>query len=162
MQIDTSKVSNHRKLRFDSIDDCLTEVDQILLAAQNGTLSTTGNWTPGQILAHVAAWIEYGYTGYPLRQVPFFVRWVMHWKVNSILNKGMPRAVRIPGVKGGTVGLEDLPVTEAGERLRAALNRLRSGKEAIFDSPAFGAMSHEDRIRLNLRHAELHLGYLNY
>ncbi len=37
--------------------------------------------------------------------------------------------------------------------------RLKNGEPCTHDSPAFGALSHEDRIRLNLRHAELHLGY---
>ncbi len=74
----------------------------------------------------------------------------------------MPRGVRIPGVDGGTVGMEDIETIEAGRRLLAALERLQSDEVAKFDSPAFGAMSHQDRIALNLRHAELHLGFFTY
>jgi len=74
----------------------------------------------------------------------------------------MPRGVQIPGVEGGTVGMEDMETIEAGRQLLAALQRLKSDEEAKFDSPAFGAMSHEDRIALNLRHAELHLGFLTH
>ncbi len=58
--------------------------------------------------------------------------------------------------------MDNMPTAEAGQRLLNALKRLQDGEEAQFHSPAFGPMSHEDRIRLNLRHAELHLGYLSY
>lgn len=58
--------------------------------------------------------------------------------------------------------MDKLPTAEAVDRLLAALARLQRAEQAPFDSPAFGRMSHDDRIRLNLRHAELHLGYLVY
>ncbi|MGE0758598.1 MAG: DUF1569 domain-containing protein [Pirellulaceae bacterium] len=151
-----------RRLHFESIDDCVREVQQIREADQTGRLRAIGNWTPGQILAHIAAWIEYGYEGYPISPPPFFVRWILRWRLKSILSRGMPRGVRIPRVEGGTSGMDKLPTAEAVDRLLAALARLQRAEQAPFDSPAFGRMSHDDRIRLNLRHAELHLGYLVY
>lgn len=79
-----------------------------------------------------------------------------------MLRSGMPRGIRIPGTKQGTFGMDDLPTREAVERYLKALQRLASNEVAPHDSPAFGELSHEDRIQLNLRHAELHLGYLSY
>ncbi len=113
-------------------------------------------------MAHIAAWIEYGFTGYPIGPPPFFIRWFLRWRLKSILKGPMPRGVRIPGVKGGTAGMDEMPTAAAGERLLAALKRLQNRGEAKFDSPAFGPMSYDDRVQLNLRHAELHLGYLAY
>jgi hypothetical protein len=161
-QIDTRKVDAYRKLRFDSIDDCIAEVGQILTADEEGRLNSSGNWTPGQIMTHVAAWIEYGFAGYPIGPPPRIVRWILRLRLKKMLQGDMPRGVRIPGVKEGTIGMEDVPTREAGERLVAALKRLQDREEAPFDSPAFGPMSYDDRIRLNLRHAELHLGFLAY
>ena len=161
-QIDTRNVASFRKLRFDSLDDCLAEVGRILAADEEGVLRNSGNWTPGQVMAHIASWIEYGYDGYPIAPPPFFVRWILRLRLGKMLREGMPRGVRIPGVKQGTVGMDDMPTPEAARRLVTALTRLRDREEARFDSPAFGPMSHEDRIRLNLRHAELHLGFLSY
>jgi hypothetical protein len=152
----------YRKLRFDSIDDCLAEIRRVMAADDKGALCTCGKWTPGQNMAHVAAWIEYGFSGYPIGPPPFFVRWILRWRMRSILDKSMPRGVRIPGVKGGTAGTDDMPTPNAGQRLITAFKRLQAQEEARFDSPAFGPMSYDDRIRLNLRHAELHLGYLSY
>lgn len=121
-----------------------------------------GNWTPGQILAHVAAWIDYAYEGFPIGTPPFFVRWFLRFRLQNMLKNGMPRGVRIPGIKEGTVGMDDLATSEAAGRLFNALKRLRNREPAKFDSPAFGAMSDDNRVKLNLRHAELHLGFLLY
>lgn len=160
--VDTRRSPNFRKLRFESIDDCLQEIERIVDADQRGTLQTAGNWTPGQVLAHVAAWAEYGYDGYPIGSPPFFIRWILRWQLPNTLKNGMPRGVRIPGVKNGTTGMDAIPTQEAADRLIRVFNRLKNHEPAPFDSPAFGPMSHDDRIRLNLRHAELHLGYLAY
>ena len=73
----------------------------------------------------------------------------------------MPRGVKIPGIPGGTIGADEMPTDQGIARLRQAFQRLENGEQAKHDSPAFGQMSHLDRIRLNLRHTELHLGYLN-
>lgn len=155
-------IMSHRQLRFESVADCRQEIERILQAHQYGTLRTTGNWTPGQNLSHIAAWIEYAYEGFPVPRPPFFVRWMMRWILPRILRGKMPKNVRIPRVPGGTTGMDDVTIQDAARRLQAALTRLESDEPAPFDSPAFGKMSHADRIRLNLRHAELHLGYLNY
>jgi hypothetical protein len=159
---DARSVAEYRKLHFASLDECMAEVRRVVAADGKGTLRALGNWTPGQIMAHLAAWIEYGYTGYPIGRPPFFVRWILRWRLPKMLRGNMPRGVRIPGVKDGTVGMDDQPTAEAGQRLLGALKRLQDREEARFDSPAFGPMSHDERILLNLRHAELHLGYVAY
>ena len=161
-QSDTRRTGDWRRLRFNSIEDCVAEVRRIVAADQEGKLRATGNWTPGQVMAHVAAWIEYAYEGFPIRRPPFFVRWILRLRLKKMLDDGMPRGVRIPSVKNGTTGMDDMDTANAASRLLAALDRLGSSENAEYDSPAFGHMSQEDRIKLNLRHAELHLGYLSY
>lgn len=151
----------YRKLRFNSVTDVNSELDKIVELDKCGQLITSGNWTAGQIMAHLTAWIEYGYDGYPIKSPPWFVRWLLRLRLQKMLESGMPRGVRIPGIPGGTIGADDTPTDQGIARLRKAFQRLAVGEQAKHDSPAFGKMSHEDRIRLNLRHAELHLGYLN-
>lgn len=160
-RVDTSKVADYRQLRFDAIEDCLAEIDRIVEADGLGHVRCTGNWTAGQIFNHVAAWIEYGYTGYPIKSPPFFIRWLLRWKLKGILQgQQMPRGVKIPRIPQGTTGMDDGPTAIAAERLKRAWRRLQLGEPAPYDSPAFGPMSQADRILLNLRHAELHLGFL--
>ena len=43
-------------------------------------------------------------------------------------------------------------------RFRAAMDRLRTTAPAA-PNPVFGRLTHEQWIQLNLRHAELHLGF---
>lgn len=159
----TSKSNSvpYRKLRFNSISELNRELEKIAQLDREGRLVTSGNWTAGQIMAHLAAWIEYGYDGYPIKSPPWFIRWFLKLQLQRMLEKGMQRGVKIPGIPGGTVGADDMPTDEGIARLTKAFQRLEAREEAPYDSPAFGKMSHDDRIRLNLRHAELHLGYLN-
>ena len=151
-----------RSLHLASIDALYQELDRIEAADREGTLKMTGSWTPGQILMHLAAWIDYGFEGYPIRRPPFFIRWILRWMLHGILRDGMKPGVRIPGVKEGTYGQEDAETAPALAKYRQSLRRLASGEACPYDSPAFGPMSAEDRVKLNLRHAELHLGFLEY
>jgi len=151
-----------RKLRFESIDVCRQEIRGIVQADASGSLQTGGNWTAGQVMSHLAAWIEYGYEGYPIKKVPFFVRWLLRINLQQMLRSGLTAGVRIPGVDGGTTGMDKIATSVAADRLLRALDRLENKDPAKYDSPAFGPMSHEDRVLLNLRHAELHLGFLSY
>lgn len=153
---------SQRKLRFANLKELVAELDAIERANSDGHLKTTGNWTAGQILAHIAAWIEYGWDGYPMKAPAWPLRWVLILLGKWLRRHGMRSGVRIPGVKAGTYGQDDMPVQQALDRLRSAVKRLEAGELAKFHSPAFGAMSHADRIELNLRHAELHLGFLTY
>lgn len=150
------------QLRFDCVEDCIAEVHRIVAANDQGKLRSSGSWTSGQIMAHVASWIVYAYDGYPMGRPPFFVRWILRTRLPRMLANGMPRGIRIPGVKAGTYGMDEMQTSNAANRLVAALTRLEQTGDAKYDSPAFGPMSQADRIRLNLRHAELHLGYLLY
>jgi len=153
--------AERRKLRFETIDECLAEVDRIVASERAGSLRRTGNWTTGQIFAHVAAWIDYGYDGYPLGPPPWPIRMILKLLVGKYLRKGMPAGVRIPKTEHGTFGMDAVSTEDGAKRIRDAFGRLKRGEHAKFDSPAFGPMSHEDRVQLNLRHAELHLGFLH-
>lgn len=157
---DVGAAPARRNLKFHSLDDVLSDLQRLEEAERAGKLKTTGQWTPGEILSHLAAWIEYGYEGYPLGKPPFFLRWILKRMLPGMLRNGMRAGVRIPGAKAGTYGQEKIGTSEAFRRYRAALARFKQNEPCPFDSPAFGPMSMEDRVRLNLRHAELHLSFL--
>ncbi len=157
-----SKVTPRRKLEWTSLAEVLAELDRIEAAETAGKLVAAGTWTPGQILTHLAAWIEYGYEGYPIKTPPLPFRWLLKWMLPGMLKRGMRPGVRIPGIKEGTTGQENVSTIDGLRRYRAAIQRLNQGEPCQYDSPAFGPMSTADRIRLNLRHAELHLSFLSY
>lgn len=157
-----SEEPKFRRLRFAKVVECSAELDRIEAAHQAGTLTTTGNWSPGQILSHLSTWIEFAYDGFPLKAPPFFVRWILKLMMKRTLAKGeMKPGISIPGVEGGTLGQEEMEFGAAMERYRAALSRMQS-EPAIHNSPAFGKVTDEVRIKMNLMHAQLHLGFFDY
>lgn len=158
--VDTARVKDRRPLRFDNLDELLADVDRIVASDRAGTLRTSGNWTPGQILNHIASWIDFAYEGFPMR-VPWFIRVILKMKRTKYLKEGMPSGVKIPGPKEGTFATEPMNTTDAADKLRRVVQRLKSGDPAKYESPAFGPMSLEERVALNLRHAELHLSFLH-
>lgn len=154
--------NERRAVHLPDLNAMRAELDRIEAAGQAGQLSTAGNWTAGQILGHLAAWIHYGWEGYPVKPPPWLVRVILRWQLKKMLAKGMPSGVRIPGVQGGTTGIEPVPFDEGMAEMRRGIERLKGSDPPTHHSPAFGAMSDEDRVLLNLRHAELHLSFLRY
>lgn len=156
--VDTTKVTDRRVLHFDSIDQVLAEADRLADAERAGKLKHVGNWTLGQTLGHLACWAEYDYNGFPLK-VPFFIRWFLQLRKNSFLYKPMEPGMKIPRVAGGTLATDPMPLDEALPRFRRVMERLKTEAPTV-PSPVFGKMTHEEWIAMNLRHAELHLGFM--
>ena len=156
--VDTGKVSERRRLRFESIDEVLAEVDRLAEAERVGRLRQLGNWTLGQVLGHLAAWAEYSYKGTPLK-VPFFIKWILRLRKRKFLYGTMRAGVKIPGVNGGTLATQPMSLDEALGRMRRVMERLKSEAPTAPNS-IFGPLTHEEWIAINLRHAELHLGFL--
>ncbi|MBL8763784.1 MAG: DUF1569 domain-containing protein [Phycisphaerae bacterium] len=159
--IDTGKVAR-RPLRFGAVADAKREIEKIRAAYAVGRLKTKGNWTPAQVLNHLAAFIEYAYVGYPpaLAKPPWMIRFILKFMKSRYLYKSMPVGVRIPGVPGGTLGAEEGDFARADARLVAALTRLE--REApVGPNPVFGPLTHAEWTNLHLRHCELHLAFLD-
>jgi hypothetical protein len=154
--------TDRRTLTFDTIDDVMEDINRIQAAQESGTLAVCGQWTAGEILTHLSAWIEYGYEGYPMEPAPWIVRQGMKLFLMRILKNGMEPGVKIPGVEGGTTGQIKVATETACQRYLVALNRLASSEPVKYPSPAFGDLSQEKRVKLNLRHAELHLSFITF
>jgi len=156
-----TKSAEHRKLRFNDLNDLRTEIARIAAAESAGTLRTTGNWTAGQTFNHLATWINFGYDGFPdSLQPPLVVKLALKFLKGRFLNSGLPKGVRIGKIPGGTLGIEPTTTSDGLATLIAAINRAERSPPT-HPSPVFGMMSHDDFIRGTLRHAELHLGFLH-
>jgi hypothetical protein len=159
--INTKKVKDRRKLRFETFAEVVRDAEMLADAERNGTLRATGNWTLGQAIGHIATWARFPLDGYPLLpRPPFFVRMMIPFMASSFLSKGLPAGVHLPKVEGGTYGTEPLDADHAIRELRRALGRL--GQQApTIPNPILGELTHEEWIMLNLRHAELHLSFFH-
>lgn len=158
--IDTRNVKI-RTITLRSVGDAKAEVERLLDADRQGRLTARGNWTPGQIFAHLAAWINYAYDGYPaeLAAPPLPIRLVLRLTRSKFLRSPLPKGFRVPKAPEGTFGMDRVETQVGGEMLLRALTRLAT-TPPIHPSPAFGVMTHEEAIQLQMRHCELHLGFL--
>ena len=159
--INTKKVTDRRQLRFESLDDILRDAESLVAAERTGRLRATGNWTLGQALGHLAFWIDAPFDGYPeMKTPPWFMLKLIRLFKNGFLNNKLPAGVRLPNVEAGTFGVDELPADEGYAALQASLDRLRS-QTPTTPNPVLGEMSREEWIKINLRHAELHLSFFH-
>lgn len=160
--VDTKHCSDRRPLRFDSLADVRRDLEALEQACGADTLRYSGNWTPGEIYTHLAAFINYAYDGYPpgFPKPPAIIKLILKLQKKKFLHKGLPAGVKIPGVPGGTVGAEKVPPAAGLARLRAALDRLERHAPTA-PNIIFGPLTHEEWRCMHQRHCELHLSYLH-
>lgn len=144
-----------RILRFDSLDEVLA--DARALAARN--IKANGNWTPGQVVGHVARAVNGSIDGISF-QAPLPTRIIGRVIRNIPLNKGLPAGVKLPAsARAKAVPEPDLPINDAVDQLARAIERTRhetmAGKH-----PVFGRLSHKQWTKFHCRHAELHFSFL--
>ena len=157
MPVDTSKVTR-RPLRFSSIDEAIAEARRITALAQSGKIQYLGNWDASQILNHLAGWAEHAFTPNPVH-APWLIKLLVRPLKNRFLNKGLPSGRHIPKIPEGTTHTEKGPVDQALARFEKAFTNLQT-EIPTQPSPVFGRMTQEEYIKLNLRHAELHMGFI--
>jgi hypothetical protein len=159
--INTRKVKDRRTVRFENFDEAIRDARALAAAERTGKLRATGNWTLGQSLGHVAFWVRAPLDGYPpTPRMPLPLRMLVPLMKNRFLNKGLPAGAKIPGVPGGTFGMEPMETDRGVAELQTAFDRL-ARTAPTEPNPMLGALSHEDWIKLNLRHAELHQSFFH-
>ncbi len=142
---------------------CLKEdLARIEAAERAGTLRTTGNWTAGEILDHVAKTIEFSIDGFPPEvRVAWPIRMigrVMKGRMTS--GKTLPAGFKLPKESAAFLPKPGTSTADGLARLRRVLERLDAGARCVHPSPAFGALTHDEWMRLHLGHAQLHLGFV--
>jgi hypothetical protein len=148
---------NRRQLHFKSIDDITSDAGALAQAERNKKLRQLGNWTLGQACGHLAAWIDYGYEGPPVK-LSWLVKILARASRKKYIYKPMNPGGRLPRVPGGTLATEKLSTQEGLDRLQRACARLKSGapKRKHF---IFGPLKPDEWNNLEMRHAELHLSF---
>ena len=156
----STRSARRRERHFKTIDDALAEAERLAAAEREGRLEQRGNWTLGQALGHLATWAGFALDGYPdTLRPPLVVRVIGRLLRRRILRGPMMSGMRIGRIPGGTVGTDMLSSDEGLRRFRAQFERLRTTAPTVAN-PVFGPLTHQQWIDLNLRHAELHLGFL--
>ncbi|QDV29163.1 hypothetical protein Spb1_10320 [Planctopirus ephydatiae] len=147
-----------RSLRFENLQQALEDAEIIFRAP--GGYFVTGRWSAGQILDHLAFWVERPVDGFPF-QLPWLMRWFGPLMKRTMLEQPMR-----PGFQWrGQIALLATPQLEIEAEtglahFRRAIERFEAGP-LLPRSPAFGPMSRKDWTKLQCRHAELHLSFLH-
>jgi hypothetical protein len=156
---------SRRAVCLHSIDEFVAEMERIANAYHSGRIRTTGNWTAAQILEHLAKLIEYSYDGFPFR-VSWPIRAVSHvakwlaWK--RFIQWSFQPGCRLPDYARALLPSPNAEFDAAADRLRAVLARIQSGEPMLQPSPFEGRLTHEQFVFVHLRHAELHLSYIQF
>ena len=150
-------MTDRRLLHFDTVNQALTKVDQLADADVAGTLTTSGRWTFGQALNHIATWVDYSYDGVPLK-LPLPLRLILRLIKGRVLHSPMRPGSRLPRTPNGTLATEVVSSAAGLDHIRGAFGRLNE-QPTTQPHPAFGPMTHADWTALHLRHAELHLSF---
>jgi uncharacterized protein DUF1569 len=154
-----------RAVNLHSMDEFVAEIERIANAYHSGGIRTTGNWTAAQVLEHLAKLIEFSYDGFPFR-VSWPIRAVSHvakWLAwERFIKWSFQPGYLLPEYARALLSSPDAEFDPAAGRLRAALARIQSGESMLQPSPFEGRLTHEQFVYVHLRHAELHLSYIQF
>lgn len=153
MPVDTKRVQGRRKLHFQSLDEVVADAEMLVASPHTKML---GNWPLGQILTHQALAINGSIDGV-LAKAPLLFRMLGPFIKRRIFKHGMSAGFQLPK----QVEASFFPVAspqEGLEKLQAAVARLRT-ERMTSRHPVMGKITHDEWLKLHLRHAELHLSF---
>ena len=152
--VETGKVAGRRKLHFSNYDEVLSEARR-LAAAPTRQL---GNWSLGQICRHLGIAMDRSIAG----EQPFRVPWkrrlmgrLYRW---SVLNRGFPPGVKLPKDAAALIP----PPTSPEDGLAALEKGIAALRETTHRvaHPVLGRMNVRQWDKFHLRHAEMHLSFI--
>jgi hypothetical protein len=149
--------AQRRTLHYATLDELLRDAEQL---ASNGH-RTTGKWTYGQILEHLAMGSDCFFDGFGF-MAPWWARWFIAPLVRGqFLNKTMRAGFQLPKQAERLLPQGDVAVEPALDHLRRSLARFQAETPAA-PHPFLGRLRSKDEyIALQLRHSELHMSYVH-
>jgi hypothetical protein len=144
-------------------DDLLAEVDRLTAAAAAGKVRPLGNWSPAQVLWHIARFIELSFDGFPFRYrrgpvwlLRLFRLLAWRWLIALAFRPGF----RNPPEAATAEPEPSVPLDVAAAYLKQQVGRIGSGERMTQQCSVDGPYAHEQWVYIHLRHAELHLSFL--
>ncbi len=151
----TQQKVGRRELHYSNLEDVIVDAEN--LAA--GPVLTSGDWTFGQILEHLAVTFDYSIDGFPFRGPWFLRKIVAPFLKNRFLTKPMPSGFKLPK-NAGALKPGEVSVEEGLAHLKRAIGRFET-ETPNADHPVFGKMAQQEWVSLGLRHCELHLSFVS-
>jgi len=161
--IKTGKVTDRRAIRFGRMEDILRDVHGLNRRVEDGaTLRGAGNWTPAQVVDHVAKSIGFSIDGFPADATPPLpLRFIGRMLRTSVLLKPTKAGITLKGKVAAALAPEpNVTWGQAVTRMTNVMSRIQKGERMTASSPMFGRYSHEEWNQFHCRHAELHLSFV--
>lgn len=155
------RTAPRRTIRFASPREILADLEAIAQWHRDGSLHASGNWDAGAIFRHLALPIERSMDGFEVITVPFLRR---------LLGRTLlrPMVLRLPEFKPGikldrrteAAIFQPTDFDKGFSHLTSQLHRWIGGTPMTHPHPMFGPMNTEQWSFFHLRHAALHLSFL--
>ncbi len=157
-----TKNAPRRALSFHCTKCLRSELASLQAAHAAGTLTHTGNWSEGEILDHVAKLWEFAFDGFPEKVAPNFIIKLIARTMKGKFTSGktLPAGFNLPKHASFMLPTSGVSFDDGLARLTRVLDRMDRGERMTVVSPAFGALTHDEWMRLHLGHAQLHIGFM--
>jgi hypothetical protein len=154
-QVDTAHVSGRRKIQFRDHDEVLAEVERLA----SGGYRQLGNWSLGQIAAHLAAAMSTALDGASVR-ASWPMRMIAQWIIkNKVIRGPMRPGFKLPAKFAASL-IPDVAADHDGiETLRTAVRRWKAEPQR-HPHGFFGALTPAEWEKIMLNHAAMHLSFL--
>jgi Protein of unknown function (DUF1569) len=151
-----------RKLDFRSISDLEKDLDDLEKTCQMGTVHKTGDWSPGPICHHVGKFFHFALDGFD-GPAPLPVRIIatILFKKKALGPGPMPAGIKLPAKASYMLPDPDISDADGIAFLRDQIARMNNGEQFTHPSPIFGKLTHDQWMTIQLKHAALHLGFLD-
>lgn len=149
------KTAARRELHYDTLDEVLADANAV-----TEQTTATGNWTPPQIIDHVAFGVHMLNHGVDLKiplPMKLFGRTL---KLFGMHTKPMRPGIKPPAkIASVFAPPPDITLDAAKQKLRDEV-AYANEHGMHHPSPLFGQLTPDECIQINCRHAELHFGFL--
>ncbi len=149
-----------RLVSYATFEDLRRELDAIEAAHAKGALVALGNHTPGAILAHVALGMRSSFEGFPTR-APLWIRVLGPLVKHRVLSRPFVPGFKLSRNVDAKVWDSSVTFEDGMMQLRKQLERVSApGARPTAPHPFFGPLTPDEWRAYQLRHAELHLSFL--
>ncbi len=158
-----TKSAPRRELKFDTIDELCADLDRIDAAYATGGLGHTGNWTPEQILDHLANFWGCSFDGFPGGNLPLLLRVMvqMLYKKKATSGHQPPPGYKIPKQAPHFLPRQGVTYQQGMQALRTCVERVKQGDAYVPESPLFGKLTRDEWTRIHLGHCGMHLSFIS-
>ncbi len=150
-----TKTCPRRDVDYHALDEIVADAERLVAAGA----STTGNWSVGQILEHIARVMDGSIDGMETK-APWWIRFFMSkFMKKRILNNKMSPGFKLPAPAAVEIVPDEADVQSALEHLQRAVGRLKQETHRE-PSPFMGPMDIDQWNQLHCRHSELHMSFI--